>query len=70
MAKNEAGSRKKSDPEAASEPVEKSGGPPGDGGVGFWVDEYGRQCIGSECFHTAVDIERKEIRVVIDESGP
>ena len=70
MAKNEARARKSAAPEAASEPAQESGGPPGDGGVGLWVDEYGRQCIGSECFHTAVDIERKEIRVVIDESGP
>ena len=46
------------------------GGPPGDGSPGVWTDEYGRLCIGNECFHAAVDQERKEVRVVIDESGP
>ena len=46
------------------------GGPPGDGSPGVWTDEYGRLCIGNECFHAAVDQERKEIRVVIDEAGP
>jgi len=45
-------------------------GPPGDGSPGVWTDRFGRLCIGNECFHAAVDQERKEIRVVIDESGP
>jgi hypothetical protein len=50
--------------------AETGGGPPGGAGVGAWRDKYGRLCIGSECFYAAVDAERAEVRVVVDDKGP
>lgn len=70
MAKNEPSGRKGTVSPKASSQVSGPGSPPGDGSSGVWTDQYGRLCIGTECFHAAVDAERKEIRVVIDESGP
>jgi len=70
MAKNESRGRKGDVPAEAGKQTPAPSGPPGDGSPGVWTDEFGRPCIGNECFHAAVDIERKEIRVVIDESGP
>jgi len=70
MAKNESrGGKKSVSPDTGSQAPE-GGGPPRDGSPGVWTDEFGRVCIGNECFHAAVDQERKEIRVIIDESGP
>ena len=54
----------------ASEPVQNDSGPPGDGGAGVWTDQFGRTCIGNQCFYAALDQERNEIRVVIDDTGP
>mgnify|MGYP001569946656 CR=1 FL=1 len=70
MAKDE--SRRSKDPVSTKAGVTASatGGLPGDGSPGVWADQFGRLCIGNECFHVAVDQERKEIRVIIDESGP
>jgi len=70
MAKNEPRRSKDTVPPEASGKAQGPGGPPGDGSPGVWTDQFGRLCIGNECFHAAVDQERKEIRVVIDESGP
>ena len=70
MAKNEPRGRKVNVPAEVSEPAPAPGGPPGDGSPGVWTDRFGRLCIGNECFHAAVDQERKEVRVIIDESGP
>jgi len=70
MAKDESRGNKERLPAKDSEPTEEPSGPLGDGGTRVWRDQFGRLCIGNECFHAAVDQERKEIRVVIDESGP
>ena len=68
--KPESGGSKGSVPAPASKPASKPGGPPGDGGTGIWTDEFGRLCIGNECFYAALDDQRNEVRVVIDEDGP
>jgi hypothetical protein len=70
MAKNESGGRKGGVPAKVSSPAPGDSGPPGDGSPGVWTDSFGRLCIGNECFHAAMDVERKEVRVIIDESGP
>ena len=70
MAKNESRSRKKPAVEEVSGPAEESSGPPRDGSQGVWIDEFGRTCIGSECFHAAADPERKTVNIIVDESGP
>lgn len=70
MAKNESRGRKGIVSPPAGKPAPALGGPPGDGSPGVWTDQFGRLCIGNECFHAAVDQERKEVRVIIDESGP
>jgi hypothetical protein len=70
MAKDESRRSKGSVSTKAGVEASAPGGPPGDGSPGVWTDQFGRLCIGNECFHAAVDQERKEIRVIIDESGP
>jgi len=74
MAKNESGNREKVAVEPVSEPVSEPvaeiSGPPGDGIQGVWIDEFGRTCIGSECFYAAADPDRKTINIIVDENGP
>jgi len=70
MAKDESRRSKDDLPAEISSKAQAAGGPPGDGSSGVWTDQYGRLCIGNECFHAAVDKERGEVRVIIDQSGP
>ena len=70
MAKNEVGRSKSNIPSEGGQPAPGDSGPPRDGSVGLWRDKYGRQCIGNECFHAAIDVERTEVRVIIDRAGP
>ena len=70
MAKEPQASRRRVTAQAVSKPAPVDSRPPGDGSIGTWVDQYGRQCIGNECFHVASDSERNEVRVVIDQDGP